>query len=115
MSFNDPTLISWLSSGDSGISSLTIVSVLADIPFAVLAQRCRPGVPYDPDDLGRCMRLLDVKPEWRSRMSEVARRYPEWAGLVARWDDLSSLFWEEAPSGRALKTFALMEEIRGAA
>lgn len=51
--------------------------------------------PLDPADLGRCLRLLRLIPEWRERMPEMAQHSPEWAALVERWDDLAAMMEDE--------------------
>ena len=48
--------------------------------------------PSDPDDFGRCYRLLAKFPEWRQRMPEVAAQYPKWGPMVAAWDELTELY-----------------------
>lgn len=100
----------WLAGGDTGISSITIWHVMTGRPIPG-GQWARPDIPHDPADFGRCHRLLAEFPEWRERMPEVAAMYPEWSGLVERWDDVTALYTEELPSGRAPKCWALMREV----
>lgn len=52
--------------------------------------------PLDCDDLNRCILLLDLIPEWRPRMSEMAACSPEWAALAEVWDGLTDTFLAEA-------------------
>lgn len=109
--FHEPpviTLQQWWSGRDTGISSLTICEVLADIqsPFPL------HDVPYDPDDFGRCYRLLKLFPAWRDRLGEVAARFPEWAALVERWDEMTKLYEEEEPTGICRKLYDLMQTLR---
>ena len=102
----------WLHNGDTGTSSLTIWSVMTG---------CRPpqshfsaDVPHDPDDFGRCYRLLKVMPEWRERLPEVATKHKTWAPLVAAWDEMTALYEQELPSGRAPLLYKRMQELRKA-
>lgn len=77
----------WILGNDMGISSRTI--------WAVMMGEGPPhwhGTPSDPDDFGRCWRLLARFPEWRRRLPEVAERHPEWSGLVREWDRLSRMY-----------------------
>lgn len=72
--------------------------------------------PYDPDDLRRCLILLQEVPEWRSRLPEMAERSQEWKALVSRWSELETSFDEEAgldlAKGQcAPKTYALMKDV----
>lgn len=96
----------WLTNGDTGISSETIWSVLTGHPVR------RAGVPRDPQDFGRCHRLLKVMPAWRARLPEVAAKYPEWKPLVDAWDELTALYEEELPKGRPAKLYDRMKELR---
>lgn len=95
----------WLIGGDAGVSSKAIWSVMTG--RASSSWERGSTTPRDPDDFGRCYRLLEDFPAWRERMPEVVAAHPEWSGLVAAWDELTSLYLEEAPSGRAPKLEAL--------
>ncbi len=104
----DSPELRWLTGGDTGTSSKTIWSVMTG---RTIGGRHRPSVPWDPDDFGRCHRLLELFPAWRSRMHEVAARYPEWAGLVTEWGDLTVLYCEEFPTGQAPRLYAQMQRL----
>jgi hypothetical protein len=101
------TPIEWLMSGDTGMSSKTILSVMENTPLPHGA-----SVPYDPSDFGRCHRLLAAFPLYRLRLPQVAEKYPAWVGLVRKWDELTKLYEEELPSGRCPKLYARMQELR---
>lgn len=100
--------MAWLGNDDTGISSETIWSVM-------MGQQPRPrwypGTPRDPSDFGRCYRLLQVMPEWRPRLREVAEKYHEWRPLVEHWDELSALYEEELPRKTAPKLYKRMKEL----
>lgn len=103
--FPDHPLKRWLFGVDTGKSSLTIASVLdtecfskVRLSVATGTEKCA-GIPRDPDDFGRCCRLLEVMPEWRARLSEVAEQCPDWAPLIAAWAELEDLFREETAAG----------------
>lgn len=78
----------WPRSRDTGVSSWTIYSVMRgmDSPHA------RYSPPQDPADFGRCYRLLNLFPEWRERLKEVAAKFPEWRKLVRKWSALEETF-----------------------
>lgn len=82
----------WISGCDTGISSKTIFFVMTGRQFS---GHFRPDVPHDPDDFGRCYRLLQKIPEWKIRIPEVAKKYPEWSGLVEHWDELTGMYERE--------------------
>lgn len=102
-------LASWFSSDDTGISSQAIAAHMS----GGTVDRWGWGHPHDPADLGRCLRLLELFPEWKPRIGEMAKHGPEWAALVARWDEIANamadevgIAWEKGKS--APKTYALM-------
>lgn len=99
------TVDEWLRSRDTGTSSLTILEVLAGYATD------RHGVPHDPDDFGRCYRLLHLFPQFQSRLPEVAIRFPEWKPLVERWAELEALYEEELPNRTAPKLYALIKKL----
>lgn len=104
--------LAWLLGTDTGSSSLTIFSVLSANHAGAAMARCGwPSTPLDPDDFGRCYRLLLAFPAWRERLSQVVTVYPEWGPLVREWNQIEALFLEEAPSGRAPKCYALMKRL----
>lgn len=95
----------WIAGCDTGISSKTIFSVMTGRPFM---SDFRPDIPHDPDDFGRCYRLLEKIPEWRARMPEVAEKYPAWKGLVENWEGLTAMY-----EGKRYKAmYDWMQEIR---
>lgn len=105
----------WITSDDTGMSSQHIWAHMmggkAKPPFA----------PLDPDDFGRCYRLLCRVPEWRARIGEMAQYSKEWAGLVSAWDELTALWEEEIGTGfdrrnhngSAPRLYARMQQLRG--
>lgn len=75
--------------------------------------------PHDPADLGRCVRLLDCFPTWRSRMFEMAEYGAAWAALATHWSELEALYAEET-GGKgdrwsAPRCYARMRELIDAA
>lgn len=98
----------WALSWDTGISSKTIWNVLIGVDrFEEVG-----APPQDPDDFGRCSRLLALAPaEWRARLGEVATKYPAWSMIVANWDTLEALYQEELPTGKAPKLFAELKKL----
>lgn len=60
----------WALSGDTGISSKSIAAHMSGITkndaFGIMP-------PSDADDRGRCIRLLELIPEWISRLPEMVQ------------------------------------------
>lgn len=97
----------WFRGRDTGTSSFTIFFVMT----GTYIPRGNYDVPHDPADFGRCYRLLNLFPKWKTRMPEVAVRFPEWRRLVERWDELTKLYEEESPAKTAPKLYARMKEL----
>jgi hypothetical protein len=102
----DP-LLAWFYGPDIGTSSLTIFHVLTGFKHLTNGD-FRADVPLDPADFGRCLTLLSIVPEWRSRLAEVAARYPAWLRVVEAWDKWEALYHEEHASGKCPKLYAAM-------
>lgn len=105
-------LLIWMLSGDTGVSSETIVRIAIGVKPA---KGDYYDAPYDPSDFGRCYRLLKQFPELNKKLPLVARKCKAFAPLVANWGELISLWEEESNSktGRAPKLYARMKELRG--
>lgn len=97
----------WERRGERGTSSNTIYAA-----FTGGATPQWAGVPRDPDDYRRCRQLLEVIPEWRQSLHVVAGRFPVFAPMVERWNEMDALYDEESPSGTCPKLFDLMQELR---
>jgi hypothetical protein len=105
-----PGQMAWLFGQDVGSSSKAIWRHMVNVPEPAGWEM--DAYPLDPDDLGRCVRLLDRFPEWRDRMPEMAEGHgPVWAALVPAWDEIVALYREEAPSHNAPKCYARMKAI----
>lgn len=96
----------WLESWDTGLSSMTIYN------FMQRGQTIAPDMPHDPADFGRCYRLLQVAPEWRTRMADMGAAIPAWSKLCDAWSELEALYEEEHPLERAPKLYARLQELR---
>ncbi len=93
----------WKARGEVGTSSEAIYSAFVN---------WRPNhfdVPHDPDDFRRCKQLLDLIPEWRTKLGLVAAIYPWWQPFVGAWAELEQLYAAEAPSGLCPKMFERMQ------
>lgn len=106
--------IQWMATGERGLSSETLFSYLTG--HDIQSKSYRNFFPGDPDDLRRCMLLLEQCPGLKPNLPRIVQAGPVWAALFARWDELTATFEAECPSWRgrnwsAPKTFALMKEI----
>jgi hypothetical protein len=100
----------WIAGGDVGASSKAIWSVM---------QGMKPeqhAYPSDGSDLGRCIRLLRLIPEWRPRLGEMSSVSSYWAALVPAWDDLESWYGPEDHEWHKMvykKMRAILDPIEG--
>lgn len=109
-------LIQWLANGERGVSSETIVHHVTGLD---MGRNFFSDHPWDPSDLGRCIKLLERCPEldlgFREKMPKVSS---VWASLVEHWDELAALLEDEVPGwrsgvkGRAQKTYDLMRVLQ---
>lgn len=99
----------WAAGRDTGTSSLTIYSAITGKP----THHRGFDIPYDPDDFGRCYRLLKLFPAWREKLGETIKRCPPWKPFVEAWDELTALYELEVPnhSGSAPRLYARMKEL----
>lgn len=79
----------WIVDGQVGMSSRAIWAHMMGTPSECMS------APSDPDDLNRCLLLIDLIPEWAPRMSEMAPHGPEWKALAPIWADLTTTFIAE--------------------
>ena len=88
--------LQWFMGTDTGSSSKTLFSVLCRDSLQGTARMAhgRASVPSDIDDFGRCYRLLQKFPEWKSRLKEVAHAYGEWQPFVDQWPIMEALFFD---------------------
>jgi len=107
---NGDAQLEWFLGTETGLSSRTIFGVLST-RWNCRINRNESRTPSDPDDFGRCYRLLQRIPEWRVRLGEVSALYPEWQPLVDHWDELTKLWEEESPTGACPKLYTLMKEL----
>ncbi|MGI4744939.1 MAG: hypothetical protein ACRYGI_11585 [Janthinobacterium lividum] len=108
----DIRIAEWLASGDTGVSSTAILLWLS---ARAKDRTWGAHTPSDPADLGRCLRLLERIPEWKSRMPEMAEAGDNWARIMPHWDRMAQsmcdevgIDWSKARS--APLTYDLMKE-----
>jgi hypothetical protein len=95
----------WIENGHRGMSSETIYGHMTGRSI------CRhPSPPWDPSDFGRCRELLDLIPEWRARIAEMATVHG-WERLALAWDELDAFWNEECTKKMAPKLYARMQEL----
>ncbi|MDT8068218.1 MAG: hypothetical protein ROO76_08635 [Terriglobia bacterium] len=99
----------WAAGRDTGISSMTIYSVVMGVPID------RADVPHDPADFGRCYRLLQLFPAWKKRLFQVAERYPVWAPMVVEWSALELLYEEALRTNSGEALYKRLQSLRNSA
>ena len=107
-------ILDWLANGEIGISSKCIAMTMLGVEITKPFER---GYPLDPDDLHRCLSLIEWAPEIRPRLGEMRKIHPVWAALIDSWDEIEKTFYEEAgglnpPRGTTCRrTYDLMKEV----
>ena len=83
-------VLDWTYEGETGSSSLTIART------AVTRAAWKPfQFPRDPDDLRRCLLLIQAVPETVDALPILAQASKRWRPLVEAWDQLSQSLKEE--------------------
>lgn len=108
----DARIDGWVVGGDTGSSSHAIWQCMVDAPEK------QAYCPYDPADLGRCLRLLELVPEWKPELHLLQSVSPQWKALVDNWKELHEMMEDESgidwsKSKSAPKTYERMKEIIG--
>ena len=83
-------MMSWISSNETGESSITIWSVIMDL------ENYTPSIPHDVYDFQRCYNLLKLCNETTKNitLNKVAERYNIWKPFVRHWNELTKLYEE---------------------
>ena len=106
-----PTIANWPESRDVGVSSATIYYAFTGVNSY---NDRKHGVPHDPDDFGRCYRLLKLRPDWLGALPTVAIKFPEWKPFVREWPKLTEMY-EAALAGHpgsAEEMYEFMQKLR---
>lgn len=97
----------WLNSGDTGLSSRAIFYHMVGL----IPRGEHADYPSDPDDFGRCYRLLRLFPAWRRRIHEMRTHGREWARLVSMWAEMEELYERDLPTGKSADLYELMSKL----
>lgn len=85
MAYANMGLAKWLASDDTGMSSKFMAAVLGGIGG-------KYAHPWDADDFGRCVRLLDAVPEFRERIAMMRAHGKQWSNLLDRWEQAENAY-----------------------
>lgn len=103
----------WLLSGDTGISSEAIASVMLGVlPEDVVAlSKWGETHPRDPSDFGRCLRLVRML-DCRTDLELMRRVSKPWEAVVTHWDRWAWLYDTESKrsDGKAPKLYDEMSK-----
>lgn len=105
----------WFGMGDTGISSKCLAFEFLINSGRTVSQTYDINAPYDPADLGRCLRLIAIVPAVRSAVDTLAKKNKRWAIAAAVWDEIASLMDKEVgidwSKGRSAPvTYDMMKE-----
>lgn len=104
-------VLNWIATGRVGSSSKTMAMAACGLPSS-------GDYPSDPDDLNRCLLLLNAVPEVREHFGKIAALGVVWGRLIPRWAEIEALFLEEvglnwSKAQSADKTYKLMKAVIG--
>lgn len=101
----------WIATGRVGASSKAMAMTACGLP----SER---DYPLDPDDLNRCLLMLQAVPEVHDHFDKIAALSPVWGRLIERWAEIEAIFLEEvglnwSKGDSAPKTYKLMQDAIG--
>lgn len=104
-------VLNWIATGRVGASSKAMAMAACGLPND-------GSYPHDPDDLNRCLLLLEAVPDVRDHFDKIAALGVVWERLIGRWADIEASFLDEAglnwsKTQTAPKTYALMRDVKG--
>lgn len=81
--------LEWVLSGDTGVSSKTILSACMGVKNGSVFGN---DVPRGPSDFGRCYRLLEAVPEIKSEFKKMAAIVPKFGPYIEAWEELEAMY-----------------------
>lgn len=102
-------ILKWMMTGRVGASSKHMAATACGF-------KGDRSYPYDPDDLNRCILLVDSVPEIKEKFGLIYASSPRWAAIISHWDELVALFHEEvgpdwSKGTRAPRTYKRMKDL----
>lgn len=108
----------WLAIGEQGKSSCVLFWQTTGYKPRYIRNEYDPEkcYPRDPDDLGRCRRLIENVTVVRDNLQKMCSCGPVWSALMDQWDDLCDDMDTAAPQwrekiGSAQSTLNMMNSI----
>lgn len=99
-------IIQWLCSGESGLSSKTMVCIHTGNE---MDRHWGFQAPSDVADYRRCWLLVEVVPEIRNSFPLIAERCPAFKGVIENWDAISAAYERERGKDRCPETYRLLK------
>lgn len=105
----DEKLYAWVHGHDRGTSSETLWEVATGERIWGLI----PDVPHDPQDFGRCHRMLELLDEVQGMevLEKTAEKYPKWKPLVREWRKMTIMYLRDLPTGESTELYELMKKL----
>lgn len=97
-------LNAWVQSDDTGMSSRYMAYALSGNAWLMRWGTPEFAYPRDPDDLGRCIRLIRAVPELAERVHLMAQsdHGKEWFAVAANWSRWVAMYDDENDDGTLL-------------
>lgn len=97
-------IIQWLCSGETGLSSKTMVCIHTGNEMGY------DRAPLDVSDFRRCWFLVEAVPEIRNSFPLIVEKCPAFKGVIENWDVISAAYERERGSGKCPETYRLLKE-----
>lgn len=100
-------IIEWLCSGETGLSSKTMVCIHTGNE---MDRGWGFHAPSDVADFRRCWLLVQAVPEVKNSFPLIAKLCPAFKGVIENWDKISAAYERERGKGCCPKTYQLLKE-----
>jgi len=97
--------IEWLAVGNVGRSSKALFFHLTGAPKRGGIEVDETATPSDPEDLIRCLRMLEAVPEAKTNLSRMSEMPGLWSKFHEHWEELVSLLEADCPQWMTEKRF----------
>lgn len=103
-------IIQWLCSGETGLSSKTMLCIHTGNEMD-RGWDFRP--PSDVADFRRCWLLIEAIPEVKNSFAQIAKECPAFKGVIENWDVISAAYEKERGNGDCPVTYRLLKQALG--
>lgn len=104
--------VNWLLSGDTGISSESMLVTALGIKSKRVGMHGL-NAPYDPSDFKRCLELVKEIPEIKEFFPEISKKIPVFKKILENWNELEDIYEKDKKYGISPELYYLIGSYRG--